>query len=190
MTAAQKQCPRCGVVAPLDATFCGQCGRQYRTQFVPSAAGTPPAMPAPVYQTPPPAYAPRTPSVWMLRAVQGVVAAVVCFVVLSFSGIFRRDGHSNAPVVAATPSTPQRVAPAAGLNAEARKALSEDPVAAEARRAVDRESKRLDLPPPVSQDGKVHLRSGGTISQEEWNAASRKAQESPVFRDPPQPPPF
>ena len=71
-----------------------------------------------------------------------------------------------------------------------RKALSEDPIESEARRAVDRESQKLDLPPPVSADGKVHLRSGGTISQKDWDDATRKVRESPVTRQPPPPAPF
>jgi hypothetical protein len=190
MTVSQKQCPRCSTVAPLDATFCGQCGRQYRTQFVPSGASSPSAGHAPAYHAPVPAFAPRTPSVTMLRAAQGGVAALACFGVLALSGIFRPDGKSRAPVVTAAPSAPRSVPPAAGLNAEARKSLSEDPIESEARRVVDRESRKLDLPPPVSQDGRIHLRSGGTISKEEWDAASRKAQESPVLREPPKPPPF
>src|SRR5580700_10799049 len=30
---AHKICPKCQSPAPLEATFCGQCGRQYRTKF-------------------------------------------------------------------------------------------------------------------------------------------------------------
>lgn len=126
----------------------------------------------------------------MLRAAQGAVVALVCFGVLAFSGIFRQDGKSRPPVLTAAPATPNSAASAAGLNAAARKGLSEDPIESEARRVVDRESRKLDLPPPVSQDGKIHLRSGGTISKAEWDAASRKAQESPILREPPKPPPF
>lgn len=191
MTVSQKQCPRCGTVAPLDATFCGQCGRQYRTQFVPSGAGAPGIAPAPDYGAALPAFAPRTPSVWMLRAAQGAIAALVCVGVLAFSGVFRQDGKSRVPAVTSAPASPHSVDPPAGRNAEARRALSEDPVESEARRVVDRESRKLNLaPPPVNADGKIHLRSGGTISREEWDAASRKAQQSPVLREPPKPPPL
>jgi hypothetical protein len=176
-------------VAPLDATFCGQCGRQYRTQFVPPAAGVPNTMPAPVYNTPPQDFAPRTPSVWMLRTVQGAVAALVCMAVLAFSGVFRHDGRS-APVVTSASSTPQSAPPATDQDAQVRKALSDDPIDSEARRVVDRESQKLNLPPPVSADGKIHLRSGGTISQKDWDDAARKVQESPILRQPPTPSPF
>jgi hypothetical protein len=189
MTVSQKQCPRCGIVAPLDATFCGQCGRQYRTQFVPQVdggLGVPSAPQGAVV----PAFAPRPPSVWMVRAAQGGVAALVCMGVLFFSGVFRHDGKSSAPAVTSAPASPHSVDPPAGLNEEARKALSEDPLEAQARRVVDRESQKLSLLPPVNADGKIHLRSGGTISREEWDAASRKAQQSPVLREPPKPPPL
>jgi hypothetical protein len=190
MTVPQKQCPRCGAVAPLDATFCGQCGRQYRTQFVPPTDGAFHAAPAPVYNAPPPDFTPRTPSVWMLRAVQGAVAALVCIAVLAFSGVFRHDGKNAGPAMTSAPAAPQSAVPATDQSAEVRKALSNDPIDSEARRVVDRESQKLNLPPPVSADGKVHLRSGGTISQEEWNAANRKLQDSPLLRQPPTPPPF
>jgi len=147
-------------------------------------------MPAPAFTAPPPDFAQRTPSIWMLRAVQGGVAALVCMGVLALSGIFRHDGRSAAPALTSAPSAPQSESPSTRQDTEVRKALSENPVESEARRVVERESRRLDLPPPVSADGKVHLRSGGTISQEEWNAASRKVQESPLLREPPKPPPF
>lgn len=183
MNAPQKQCPKCGTVAPLDATFCGQCGRQYRTQFTSPDAGMPPSAPAPFYSAPAPA-APRMPSVWILRAVQGLIAAIACFAVLSFSGVFRHDGKAPAPVTLSRSTTQQEPSAPANQETQVRRALSEDPIESEARRVIDRESKRLDLPPPVSDDGKVHLRSGGTISKEEWDAASRKAQQSPVNHDP------
>lgn len=190
MTVSQKQCPRCSAAAPLDATFCGQCGRQYRTQFAPSATGGPAAMPTPTYSAPVPASAPRAFSVWALRAVQGAVAALVCVSVLVFSGVFRQNGRGGLPALSAAPAAPTRVAPPGELNAKVRDALREDPIESEARRVVDRESRKLDLPPPVDSDGRIHLRSGGTISREEWDAASRKAQESPALREPPKPPPF
>lgn len=193
MTASQKQCPRCGTLAPLDATFCGQCGRQYRTQFVPQdgSAGGAFADPGAPYAAPAPAFAPRTPSVWILRVVQGTIAAVVCFGILAYSGFFRHDTRSAAPAVVTAPTThPSSAEAPVDQKTAARRALSDDPIEAEARRAVDRESQKLNLTPQVSQDGKIHLRSGGTISKEEWDAASRKVQNSPAMREPPLPPPF
>lgn len=190
MTVSQKQCPRCSTVAPLDATFCGQCGRQYRTQFVPPGNGShSAAAPAPIYNAAVPDYAPRTRSVWMLRAAQGAVAALACVGVLAFSGVFRHEERGSVPAVVSAPAAPQTVAPPEP-HGEIRKALREDPIESEARRVVDRESRKLDLPPPVGTDGKIHLRSGGAISREEWDAANRKAQDSPVMRHPPISPPF
>ncbi len=192
MTVPQKQCPRCSTPAPLEATFCGQCGRQYRTQFAPPAAGgagggfdlSGGGQASSVADG-------RTPAVWMIRTAQVAVALLVCVVVLAGSGVFRQNRKGSVPAVTSAPASPHEVAPPADVTAEARKALSEDPIESAARRAVDRESRRLDLPPPkVSEDGKIHLRSGGTISKEEWEAANRKAHESPILREPPKPPPF
>jgi hypothetical protein len=122
----------------------------------------------------------------MLRAMQGGIAALVCMGVLAFSGVFRHDGASHAPAVTSAPTNPQAEAPATSQDAEVNKVLSEDPVTAAARRVVDRESQKLHLPPPpVGADGKIHLRSGGTISQKEWDEASRKVEDSPVLRQPP-----
>jgi hypothetical protein len=67
-----------------------------------------------------------------------------------------------------------------------------DPVEEAARRAVSREAPNVGLPPPpiVSPDGKVHLRTGGTISPDEYNEARSKLKDSPLLKDPPAPPPF
>jgi len=36
MNTVHKQCPRCGVLATLDAGFCSHCGHQFRTAFISS----------------------------------------------------------------------------------------------------------------------------------------------------------
>ncbi len=61
-----------------------------------------------------------------------------------------------------------------------------------AKRVITRETPNVGLPPAgaVSPDGQVHLRSGGSISIEEWNAAKRKLQDNPLLKEPPAPPPF
>ncbi len=72
-------------------------------------------------------------------------------------------------------------------------ASENDPVAAEARRAVDREARNLDLPPPNAvrdENGRYRLRSGGSISAEEWEQARRKVQDNRYMKEPPLPPPF
>ena len=73
-------------------------------------------------------------------------------------------------------------------------AATNDPVMDEAKRVLERERQNLNLPPPAegvtSADGRVHLRSGGSISREEWEAARRKLNDSPTLREPPALPPF
>ncbi len=60
-----------------------------------------------------------------------------------------------------------------------------DPVDEAARRALDREKGNLALPPPTDKDGKVHLRSGGTVDRDLWDRASRGVRNSPVLQPPP-----
>jgi hypothetical protein len=85
------------------------------------------------------------------------------------------------PSTGAQPAATQPTATAGG-----------DPLEEAARRAINREAPNVGLPPPAitSPDGQVHLRTGGSISPEEWNAARAKLKESPLLRDPPAPPPF
>ncbi len=61
-----------------------------------------------------------------------------------------------------------------------------------AKRVISREAPKVGLPPPaaVSPDGQVHLRTGGTISADEWNEARRKLQESTLLKEPAPPAPF
>jgi hypothetical protein len=47
-----KLCPRCQTPAALDAATCAQCGRQYRTQFVPPEEQTQVFNAPPMYQPP------------------------------------------------------------------------------------------------------------------------------------------
>jgi hypothetical protein len=67
-----------------------------------------------------------------------------------------------------------------------------DPLEDAAKRVISREAPNVGQPPTgaVSSDGQVHLRSGGSISVDDWNAAKRKLQDNPLLKDPPAPPPF
>jgi hypothetical protein len=72
-------------------------------------------------------------------------------------------------------------------------ASESDPVAAEARRAVERASRELDLPPANAardSEGRYRLRGGGSISAEEWERARRKVRDNSMIKEPPLPPPF
>ncbi len=187
MSAPQKQCPQCAELAALDAAFCGQCGRQYRTQFVPPSASDGSSGGFAVMEP----FTSGKPAVWLVRSSQAAVALLVCLTVLMLSGVFRRQAKPGLPEVTAVAGAHRSVSLPEDLPSAARRALSDDPVETAARRAVERESQKLDLAPPkVSEDGKIHLRSGGTVSKEEWEAARRKAEESPILREPPKPPPL
>lgn len=189
MATPQKICPRCRALAPLDAGFCGQCGHQYRTQFTAPPVVLPQA--APAYASaafPDPVSAvPRRPLQWL--AVAGI-AALTFALVFWFAG--RRNGAApSAPSSGyiRQASTPQRVSVPSEEDSAARRALDAeaDPVTAQAQREVERAKRDLGLPPPaaaVTPDGRIHLRSGGTIRKEEWDRARSSLESSPLFKEP------
>jgi hypothetical protein len=191
MTPPHKICPQCKTPAPLDAGFCGQCGRQYRTQFAPPPAST--ASP-PVDDAAPRSFPIAAPPRAMLRLAQAAVALVAFLGVLLAAGVFSQ-GNMRAPN-----TEPQRVpAPVATTGSapepptKSTSAADPDPVTLEAQRVIQRENERLDISAPagaVAPDGKIHLKGGGAISPAEWEAAHRKLQESPLVRNPPSMPPF
>jgi hypothetical protein len=92
------------------------------------------------------------------------------------------SGDSASVEAPSTSGTQPSVAPS----------TSGDPLEDAARRAISREAPNVGLPPPAatSPDGVVHLRTGGSISAQEWNDARAKLKNSPLMRDPPPPPPF
>ncbi len=82
--------------------------------------------------------------------------------------------------------------PTAGNATSTSSTAGGDPLEDAAKRVITREAPNVGLPPAgaVSPDGQVHLRSGRSISVEEWNAAKRKLQDNPLLNEPPAPPPF
>lgn len=120
--------------------------------------------------------------------------AVVTFVLVLMFAMHARPETVSSPTVL----MPGRSTGSAGPidstldSSNASNAAHSDPVDDQARRVIETESPKIGIPPSasVSPDGRIHLRSGGTISKEEWDNARRKAQESPVIRDssPPIPP--
>ncbi|HLK59385.1 MAG TPA: zinc ribbon domain-containing protein [Chthonomonadaceae bacterium] len=189
MTAPQKICPQCQTVAPLEAAFCRQCGRQYRTQFapggVPMASGQPiapvPPPPAPIAANPPQALSRR-----MVLAVAAMGALVVFLSVLAIRSSMQQHGSPSAdPHTSVGRAQPPPFAPP-----QVSTAVSSDPVNEEAKRFIERESAEHGLDPPsgaVSSDGRIHLRGGGSITKEEWDKAKRSVQGSQM--DPPIPAP-
>jgi hypothetical protein len=98
----------------------------------------------------------------------------------------------GAEVVQSAPSSPNSVsAPASQETETARRIVNdEDPLVAESKRFIERESRHAGLPEtPVSGDGRVHLRNGGSITPEQFRDAQRRVNDSPVMHTPiPAPP--
>ena len=94
----------------------------------------------------------------------------------------RSSPEVSAPMIAPRPS--------ATLAAQ-RQEEAVDPIVAESKRFIERESRHAGLPePPVSSDGKVYLQGGGSISKEQYRDAQHRVRESPVLRTPLPPPPM
>jgi hypothetical protein len=170
-----KNCPRCQAPAPLETAFCEQCGHRYRTAF---PAQNPPPRPATSAKQPAPP---------LLRAAILVVA--VCVAYASFVLVLRlgRDKPANfaADPVRLQPQ-PTHTGSAPPTNAvEERKAEPIDPVEAEARRALNRAKRDLDIPQNAATDetGRLRLRGGGAIDRATWEEAQRKLQNSPVLQN-------
>ncbi len=197
-------CDKCGANNFIGQPQCWQC----RAALPGAASGIKPTT-APVFSTMPhanhghqpaiaayppvPANAAQSVSRTNFPLVFGGIAAVTFVLVLMFAM------HTH-PEAVRTPavSMPVRSADSTGSidstpeSTNASKSTPVDPVDEQARRVIQTESPKIGIPPSVSvsPDGRVHLRSGGTISKEEWDNARRKAQESSVMQDsaPPTPP--
>jgi hypothetical protein len=186
---AHKICPKCQSPAPLEATFCGQCGRQYRTQFVTPSVSTPNTERPPhgTVQTP----NTRHPAPASIPAAILVMSVIVAALILMVA-------HRNRPgeYTVQTPRSVERplAAPQLPTDSDAAGMVKhgEDPIEEEAKRVVERDNARLQNSPPataVGPDGRVHLRGGGSITKEQWDDANRRLRNSPEFRDPMPPPP-
>ena len=127
----------------------------------------------------------------MSRGIAALAAAVALgmfLVVWAVAG--RMRGGSDA--VHATAAEPTPIFAPAAQEAPAARAVTEDtdPLVAESKRFIERESRHAGLPePPAASDGRVYLRSGGSISTDQYRDAQRHIQESPVLHTPiPAPP--
>ena len=177
MTMPHKLCPRCQAPAPLEARFCSRCGRQYRTQFPTASSSSAEAGPPPIAPAAPFEAMPRTQTPLIKEVLMGGTALLVFCVVL-FAAINARKANTphNLPPPPLPPAGP------VGLSGPTETPAT-DPLTSEAQRAVERAHQQLGLPPPGSVDaqGRVHLRAGGAISKEEWEAARRKVEQSPLL---------
>jgi len=147
------KCLRCGAGNVLGQSRCWRCG-----------ASLPP--PEELYRLAPHGRQGRR--VWLLvvlgLGVLGLGGALLLARTRQWSG-FAQDR---------TPGVFRPIPPSAGAGPSP---LPEDPLIAEARRTIQRLQQEHGLaPPPTDEAGRVHLRSGGTISREEWERAARSLQ--------------
>ena len=153
----QKLCPQCGKPDQLEATGCSFCGHVYRTQFSPKSK-----LPVALF---------RLVSILLVGAVVGY------FVWLKFAP------SKQTPEQAFSPETLKE------LNADPSKP-EEDPLTTRAKTEIENAKLEYNLPEGKSvesSDGKIHLRSGKTLTPEEYQAAKKAVQTSPFSNTPPVP---
>ncbi len=192
---AHKICPKCQTPAPIEATFCGQCGRQYRTQF--AAAEQQSYLTehrTPELQTPGPEL--LTPNFQRLSpyvaAAIVVLSAVVAILILMLSHRGKPGENTTNLTMGHPLVAPLPLAHSSSMSAADMVKQGEDPIEEEARRTLERDNAQLQTEPPASSvgsDGRIHLRGGGSITREQWDDANRRLRKSPAFRDPMPPPP-
>lgn len=195
MVAPYKVCPKCQSPAPLDATFCGQCGRQYRTQFSPAGVALSAAPPNPNFSV----AAPQLDAQVTASRSQGtrglsfaIVGMSIVVAILILTVVHRGHpevvGESASHVTQASRSVAPPVAPDSLSKPPA---TDTDPATDAARGVVERAERDMGAPPSTSAtgpDGLVHLRNGGTITREQWDAAAKKVNDSPINHVPVAPP--
>jgi hypothetical protein len=181
---AHKICPKCKSPAPLEATYCGQCGRQYKTRFV----GTlPPAIDSPTSggsidarsvsalnaERPTPNTGRRTPNLSVAIVVMSVVVAALILTVVQRgrTGFYSSKSSSSVDQPAALPRSRSEQA-AADLESPADDRGSEVPT-----HTLEPDNLGpLNAPPAgaIGPDGRIHLRGGGSITREQWDEANRR----------------
>lgn len=163
------RCSRCGANNFPGAPACFQCGA--------ALSGSAPTAPARISQP-----LPRAPVSWLNQAparrpsplAYAAVAALTFLLALAVVLLVRRSG-TPAPA-AGTLSPPAASAPTAAP------ALTMDPLQAAAQQAISNGKRGLgEEAPPVSPDGRIHLQNGGSISQDEYNAAKSRMEQSPLY---------
>ena len=125
---------------------------------------------------------------------RGIAALTVAVALGMFLVVWAVAGrmHSASEPVRATSSEPAPIFAPTPQETPAARAVTDDsdPVVAESKRFIERESRHAGLhEPPAASDGRVHLRGGGSISTDQYRDAQRRLQESPVLHTPiPAPP--
>ena len=186
-------CPRCQANNFAGQTQCWRC----QASLPPPEArpgGAPvgfPAQPPPPLQPTPMIY-PPAPANGSLRGLQ-IAVGLIAFLIVLFAGwrLTQKQATSLSTPTAFAPSTPTLPPQAEAPTSPPRE--SADPATAQAQREIQRFRQENGLyppDPPPSSDGRIRLRSGGSISQEEWENARRKVKESPLFKEPPPPGPL
>jgi len=151
---ARLVCPRCGANCMLGQDRCWRCGGSLPP---PEAVVRPPVLHGQGRRGAP-----------GLRLIP-VVVVVVAVVVLGLSAAAWLRSRRAGPASDIRSLSAEIEALRAGRPAAVRAEEPLSPEAEEARRTIERLQRQHGLtPPPADAEGRVHLRSGGTMRAEEW----------------------
>ncbi|MCX6379114.1 MAG: zinc ribbon domain-containing protein [Armatimonadetes bacterium] len=179
MEIPRKLCPRCQASAPVEAGVCGKCGHQYRTHFTPHQVQ--PAISPPLQAKPVDGKVNR-----VLITMLATLVAVGSFGTVIWMGTRPKPDKPASRTTIHAQNVAPIERPVQETPIELPKSTRLDPVEAEARRALERAKRNIDIPladtTPKDSDGRIHLRGGGSVSKDDWNAARNAVQNSPILK--------
>jgi hypothetical protein len=178
----QPRCWQCQApLPPPEALHHPSALNRTATSMPPGAIQASPSNPA---FTPPPMARPSNPLSGLLLFI-GIGA--LTFILVLMVALKTRP---TAPVAApqATLPPPDRVVSPLDPSAGTPGRSGPDPLTEQARHVIEREGAQLGMPPTAGPDGRIHVQSGGSVTQEEWKDATERLRNSPLLQHPPSAP--
>lgn len=181
-------CPRCRANNFLGTTHCWQCGGSLPPPEVVGQVTMPvPAPPPSAHPSPNTYYPPPYDAAAVRRSSRRLMLIPLVFLLVIGLGalfVIAFQSRHGAVMPGLDDAQARMNAYADRLRREMDDSTAEsgdiDPLTAQARREIERLSEQVGgLGPPSDPQGRVHLRSGGTISREQWERARDSLRATP-----------